>query len=65
MQVIFSCLFLNEQVSEYERMGVSSKASRGWRFLEQPDYSLCDSYPKLLVIPENISYEELQVKLTC
>lgn len=52
--------FVYDAVSEYERMGINSKATRGWRFHEQPDYSLCDSYPKLLVIPDNISNEELQ-----
>ena len=60
-KAVLNAQLVDEIHSEYRRMGVSGKAHDRLRFTDaNRDYTLCDTYAPLLVVPSNISDIELK-----
>ena len=51
--------FVYEVRAEYERMGIAKTSD--WRFTTiNQAFKFCDTYPKVLVVPQNVSDDDLR-----
>ena len=47
-------------LEEFKRQGINFSTSQEFRIIKNTDYTLCESYPKKLIIPYNISNEQIK-----
>ena len=45
---------------EFRRQGINLNTTKEFRLIKNDDYTLCESYPKKLIIPYNISNEQIR-----